>query len=108
MKTSAFIINIRTVINSRKIRYYISRFLNNDLFKSRYIQVQVEVISENNNNIKIGNEFLLDLKNQLEIKSFIFLIEQNYFSYNIEDKINKIVFKFKDLKKKDYLDLKIK
>ena len=108
---SSFIINIKTEINSRKLRYYVSRFLNNpnsSFFKSRYIQVELYLYNENSNSIQIGNTYYLDTKNSIELKTFHFIIQQNYFSSNIEDKINKIEFKYTELKKVEYLSIKNK
>ena len=104
---TTFIINVRSEINNRKIKYYVSRFVNCDYF-NRYIQVEVLVYSENEA-IKIGNDYyVLDIQNTLEIKSFIFLIQQNFASHTFNEKINKFVFKYTELKRKEYLNLKNK
>ena len=51
---------------------------------------------------QIASEYPLNLNDPLELKTFIFIVQQNYLSSNIEDKIRKVVFKFKDLKRADY------
>ena len=98
---SIFAINIRTEINNRRLKYYINRFLNSELFKGRYVLVELHLHGEKEIT-QVGDQYYLNLSDSLELKTFIFIVQQNYHSSNIEDKIREVVFKFKDLKKAEY------
>ena len=96
---SAFIINIRTIINKKKMKYYISRFLNSNDIKSRYVLVGLFFISDNDTEIKIGDTLYLDRMDKFDVKSFNFIILYSFLNQNINEKIVKIVFKFNELSK---------
>ena len=102
---TAFFINIRSEVNVKKLKYYISRFLSSNKSKSRYIKVEVVLQSENNK-FQIGNSYYININNEIDRKSFQFLIIQNFYANNIEGKINKIIFNFVELTKNDYLNYK--
>ena len=55
---------------------------------------------------QIASEYHLNLNNPLELKTFIFIVQQNYHFSSMEDKIKKVVFKFKDLKRAEYIQNK--
>ena len=104
---SAFIINIRTIINKKKMKYYISRFLNSNDIKSRYVLVDLFFISDNDTEIKIGDTLYLDRMDKFDVKSFNFIILYSFLNKNINEKIVKIVFKFNELSKNQYIKNKI-
>ena len=64
------------------------------------------VLQSENNHFHIGNTYCVNIKNEIDRKSFQFLIIQNFNSTNIEDKIKKIIFNFIELTKSDYLNYK--
>ena len=104
---SVFIINIRTIINKKKMKYYISRFLNSNDIKSRYVLVDLFFISDNDTEIKIGDTLYLDRMDKFDVKSFNFIILYSFLNQNINEKIVKIVFKFNELSKNQYIKNKI-
>ena len=102
-----FIINIRSQINRRKIKYYVTRFLSSEIFKNRYIRVET-IVFTNSSRTNIGNEYYLDTKNVLDIKSFTFLLQQNFLTLKFEDEINKFVFEYSEIKRSEYIEHKNK
>lgn len=102
---SHFILSIRTEINSKKMRYYINRFLDSELFRGRYVLVELYLHGEKEIT-QIGHQYYLNLNDPLELKTFIFIVQQNFHSSNIEEKIRKVVFKFKNLKRAEYIQNK--
>ena len=64
------------------------------------------VLQSENNHFHIGNRYYVNFKNEIDRKSFQFLIIQNFNSTNIEDKIQKFIFNFIELTKSDYLNYK--
>ena len=105
---TAFIIQIRTLISIKKMKYYISRFVKSSHFKSEYVYVYVILYTVENTEIKLTETQYIDLKSKYDLKSLYFIIIQNYL--NLENKdhlnINKIVFYYQELKKDTYLNNK--
>ena len=104
---SAFVIHIKSMLSVRKVKYYISRFVNSTHFKSKYVSVETSLYTVENTEIKLGDIQYIDLKNKFDLKSLYFIIIQNYFSLDRELKFNKIVFKYQELTKDNYSSHKI-
>lgn len=104
---SAFVISIKSdTINNKKMKYYITRFLNSENIKSRYLLVDLSFFTENNTEIQIGKTLCVDRKDKFEVKSFNFLIIYSFNNQKVEDKVVKVVFKFKELSKDQYVENK--
>ena len=105
---SAFIIQMKTLISIKKMKYYISRFVKSSHFKSEYVSVYVSLYTVENTEIKLTETQYIDLKSKYDLKSLYFIIIQTYL--NLENKdhlnINKIVFYYQELKKDTYLNNK--
>ena len=106
---SAFIIQIKTLISIKKMKYYISRFVKSSHFKSEYVCVYVSLYTVENTEIKLTDIQYIDLKSKYNLKSLYFIIIQNYLNLENKDNlnINKIVFKYQELNKDKYLNLKV-
>ena len=104
---SAFIIQIRTLISIKKLRYYISRFVNSSHFKSKYVSVNVSLYTVENTEIKLSETQYIDLKNKYDLKSLYFIIIQNFLNLDKKDYFNKIVFNYQELNKDNYLKHKV-
>ena len=89
------------------MKYYISRFLNSNDIKSRYVLVDLFFISDDDTEIKIGDTLYLDRMDKFDVKSFNFIILYSFLNQNINEKIVKIVFKFNELSKNQYIKNKI-
>lgn len=98
-----YVIHTYSKIDNKKIRYYITRFIKSGNFNTRYIEVEFCLYDENNNMTVIGKTHNLDTKDNNKIETYIFLIRQNLLTYEINNKINKVVFKYRELSRKEYL-----
>ena len=105
---TAFIIQIRTLISIKKMKYYISRFVKSSHFKSEYVCVYVILYTVKNTEIKLTETKYIDLKNNYDLKSLYFIIIRSYLNLENKDNmnINKIVFYYQELKKDTYLNNK--
>ena len=105
---TAFIIQIKTLISIKKMRYYISRFVKSSHFKSEYVCVYVILYTVENTEIKLTETKYIDLKNNYDLKSLYFIIIRSYLNLENKDNmnINKIVFYYQELKKNTYLNNK--
>ena len=104
---SAFIIQIRTLISIKKLRYYISRFVNSSHFKSKYVSVNVSLYTVENTEIKLSDTQYIDLTNKYDLKSLYFIINRNFLNLKKEENFNKIVFKYQELIEDNYLNHKV-
>ena len=104
---SAFIIQIRTLISIKKLRYYISRFVNSSHFKSKYVSVNVSLYTVENIEIKLSETQYIDLTNKYDLKSLYFIINRNFLNLKKEENFNKIVFKYQELIEDNYLNHKV-
>lgn len=102
----SYVINPRTECDKNKLRVYITRFFRSALFKTRYIYVQL-IFYTQNEPIQIGDNYLLDIKNDSEIKTYKFYIfqyfEHDFLRSNDNKNINKIVFNYSASNRKEYL-----
>ena len=99
------VIKLRTVCTARKLSIYITRFFKNGHFESSYYSFQLKFYTANNIYL-IGEEYLLNIKKDLEIKSYKFYINQLYlhdYLENHNEKIEKIVFTYVKRTKSEYL-----
>ena len=105
---TAFIIQIRTLISIKKMKYYISRFVKSSHFKSEYVCVYVILYTVENTEIKLTETKYIDLKNNYDLKSLYFIIIRSYLNLENKDNmnINKIVFYYQELKKDTYFNNK--
>ena len=95
------------MLSVRKVKYYISRFVNSTHFKSKYVSVETSLYTVENTEIKLGDIQYIDLKNKFDLKSLYFIIILNYFSLDRGLRFNKIVFKYQELTKDNYLNHKV-
>lgn len=105
----SYVIKIRTECNVKKLSYYITRFFKKGQFESRYNHIQLKFYTVNNKIIPIGEDYLLNIKNELEIKSYKFYILQNYIHNYLNEndngeKIEKIVFDYVKSSRLEYLN----
>ena len=84
MKT--FIVKLKSELNKNKLRVIITRFLRITPFKTRYVNVQLKLYTLNNTIINVGENFILDVKKEDEIKNFKLYIEHNYLSFSLKNK----------------------
>ena len=103
-----YVIRVRSVLDKNKIRIYVSRFLKSKDFKSRYLKLNVQVYF-NNSVTTILENLYLDTKNQKEVRTLKFNVTENILinfpSSELRESINKVVFSYKEINKKDYLEL---
>ena len=98
------VIKTSTECNVRRLSYYISSFLKRAEFSSRYNSIQLKFYTVNNDIIPIGDSYLLDIQNKLELKTYRFYIIQNFIhDYPNKEKVNKIVFNYINRSRKEYL-----
>ena len=99
----SYVINTSTECNTKRLTYYISSFFKRAQFSARYNSIQLKFYTVNNNIIPIGENYLIDIQNELEIKTYKFYLIQNFIhSYSNNDKVNKVVFYYVKVSKKEY------
>ena len=74
---NSYVIKVITVFDKNKMKVYLNQFFRKATFYSRYINVQLKFYTANNDIIKIGDNYLLDIKKPTEIKSFKLLYPKN-------------------------------
>lgn len=103
----SYVIKTRSECNTTKLSYYISRFFKKGPFDSRYNYVQLNFYTVDNKTIPIGENYLLDIKKDAEVKSYKFYILQQYThnylnTKNSSSKIEKVVFNYTKSSRKEY------
>ena len=100
----SYVIRVRTAIDKNKARIYVSRFLKSNDFKSRYLKLSVQVYNENSITTILENLYL-DTKNLKEVRTLKFNVNENILinfpSSELRESINKVVFSYKEINKKD-------
>ena len=103
----SYVIKVRKQCNKIRLTYYVKSFFKKGLFNSRYIYVQLKFHTADNNIISIGDNYILDIKKNREVKSYLFYILQyfchNYLTENKNDKLDKDVFYYTETTRKEYL-----
>lgn len=105
---NSHIIKLKTNCNLFRLKLYITRFLKKPTLKSRYIILQLKFYTINNNIINVGKEYILDIKNLADVKTYRFNIELLSSKYleGYEDTVNKIVIDYSEITRKEYLSYK--
>ena len=99
---------LRTVCNVRKLKLYLTRFFQQEIADSRYIIIQLKLQTVNDNIIKIGENRILDLKNNKELKNYRRNIQGEsiqYLSPSYENKVNRIIINYTEISRKEYLNI---
>ena len=100
------VIRLRTECTITKLKSYITSFFKNEIRDSRYIFIQLKLQTVNNNLITIGDTQVLDLKKNKDKRSYRHHIECEYklhLSPSNDDKVNRIVFIYTEIPRKEYL-----
>ena len=104
----SYVIRVRSILDKNKARIYVARFLKSKDFKSRYLMLSVLVHNENSIKTILENT-VLNTKNQKEVRTLKFNVTENILinfpSSELRESINKVVFSYKEINKKDYLEL---
>ena len=91
------------------MKYYMYKFLNTNLFKGKYIVVNLKFYTNENNLISIGENFNLNINDNSDIKKFRHFIEHNFklfLNERAEVNVVKVIFNYRKLSKKEYLENK--
>ena len=104
---NTYIIKLKTECNKKKIRDRLNQFLRQDIFVSKYNSIQLKLVT-NNKIIEIGQNYILDITKNNEVKNLREFIEIEYMNYesnnNDNDKITKLIFNYKKVSKKEYIE----
>lgn len=103
------VIKLKTDCTLTKLKLYLTRFFKHKINDSRYIFMLLSLKTINNNLIKIGENRVLDLKKNKDTKSYRHHIDleleaTDYFSPSNDDKVNKIIFNYTEISRKEYLN----
>ena len=104
---NTYIIKLRSECNNAKMRYYVNSFLRNAKIKGRFIKVQIKIVTENNQPIDLGKNYLIDIANISEVEAYRYYVNQAYNEYTNSpdsEKIVRIQYVYVSLKKSDYLN----
>ena len=106
---NSYIIKLRNSCTKEKIRMYVNQFFRRERFAGRYISVQLKFHTNDNNIDYIGSNYLLNIKKPTEVAGYKLFIDINYINYiknNSNDSINQVIFSYKPITRKEYLEHK--
>lgn len=93
-------------LTRRMVNLHILKFFKTVDFKSNYILIHVNLITEPGNVISLGIDFTLDISKENEINTYkLYLLQcyqQNFLSKNNDERVKKIIFSYIETKKKEY------
>ena len=80
-------IKLRVNLNIKYLIKHLYTFFKNTNFKSQYIYVLTKVTTEEGKNeYSLGSRILLDVKNKIEIKTYLDIVTKNYLKHGNKHK----------------------